>query len=182
MCTLTKGFTLDCLEGIGGVKEVFIANWDAFNTTIGYDLVTGEIDALPAGTIFRYVPFRASASYTETPQKNLENGTLYFEQKVGWTFGKLSQEKRNEFLNLAKAKCIIFVRTFDNQLLCIGAGAGAEMTEGAVQSGQAKADLMGYQITFTAEELEPASHVEQYTEYPFDQFTGVLISPPYVAP
>jgi hypothetical protein len=178
-CSLTKGYTLDCLEGIGGVKEVFIANWDDFDSGITFDNATGEIDTLPTATIFRYVPFRSSASYIETPQKNLENGTLFFEQKVGWTFGKLSQDKRNEFLNLAKAKCIIFVRTFDDQILCVGYGSGAFMTEGSVQSGQQKADLMGYQVMFTAEELEPASHLEAYTTTPFDNFGDITVDPPY---
>lgn len=178
-CELTTGFTLGCLEGIGGVKEVFIANWDDFDSGITFDNATGEIDTLPTATIFRYVPFRSSASYIETPQKNLENGTLFFEQKVGWTFGKLSQDKRNEFLNLAKAKCIIFVRTFDDQILCVGYGSGAFMTEGSVQSGQQKADLMGYQVMFTAEELEPASHLESYTTTPFDNFGDITVDPPY---
>ena len=146
-CDLTKGFTLGCLEGIGGVKEVLIANYDDFTTGITYGGVDGEVDGLPTATIYRYVPFRNSGSYIETANKNPENGTLYFSQEVKWTFGKLNQDMRNEFLNVAKAKMIVFVRTNDDQILLIGAGEGGSLTAGTVQSGQQKADLMGYQVT-----------------------------------
>jgi hypothetical protein len=178
-CELTTGFTLGCLEGIGGVKEVLIANYAGFETGITYGGTDGEVDALPTATIYRYVPFRNSGSYVETVQKNLETGTLFFSQEVGWTFGKLNQEKRNEFLNVAKAKMIVFVRTNDDQILLVGAGEGAQMTAGVVQSGAQKADLMGYQVTLIAEELSPAVHLEPFTTVPFDNFAGITVSPAY---
>ena len=178
-CELTTGFTLGCLEGIGGVKEVLIANYDDFTSGITYDAVTGEVDGLPTATIYRYVPFRNSGSYIETVNKNLETGTLFFSQEVGWTFGKLNQDMRNEFLLVAKAKMIVFVRTNDDQILLVGAGEGSQLTAGSVQSGQQKADLMGYQVTTTAEELSPAVHLEAYTTEPFDNFAGITVSPAY---
>lgn len=186
-CDLTKGFTLGCLEGIGGVKEVLIANYTLpsgadFMSGVTYDAVTGEVTALPTATIYRYVPFRNSGSYVETVQKNLETGTLFFSQEVQWTFGKLNQEMRNEFLNVAKAKMIVFVRTNDDQILLIGATEGAQLTAGTVQSGAQKADLMGYQVTTTAENLTPAVHLEAYnpaTETPFENFPTITVSPAY---
>jgi hypothetical protein len=178
-CELTTGFTLGCLEGIGGVKEVLIANYDDFTSGVTYDAVTGEVDGLPTATIYRYVPFRNSGSYIETVNKNLETGTLYFSQEVGWTFGKLNQDMRNEFLNVAKAKMVVFVRTNDDQILLVGAGEGSQLTAGTVQSGQQKADLMGYQVTTVAEELVPAVHLEPFTSVPFDNFAGITVSPAY---
>jgi hypothetical protein len=178
-CELTTGFTLGCLEGIGGVREVLIANFDDFTSGITYDAVTGEVDGLPTATIYRYVPFRNSGSYIETVNKNLESGTLYFSQEVGWTFGKLNQDMRNEFLNVAKAKMIVFIRTNDDQILMVGSGEGSQLTTGTVQSGQQKADLMGYQVTTTAEELVPAIHLEPFTTVPFDNFPGITVSPAY---
>jgi hypothetical protein len=189
-CELTTGFTLGCLEGIGGVKEVLITNYTLadgsdFTSGITYD-VDGVVTGLPGTalapvTIYRYVPFRNSGSYVETVQKNLETGTLFFSQEVGWTFGKLNQEMRNEFLNVAKAKMIVFVRTNDDQILLIGTTEGAQLTAGTVQSGQQKADLMGYQVTLIAENLVPASHLEPYAagETPFENFAGIAVSPAY---
>jgi hypothetical protein len=178
-CELTTGFTLGCLEGIGGVKEVLIANYEDFETGITYGGTDGEVDGLPTATIYRYVPFRNSGTYVETINKSLENGTLFFSQEVGWTFGKLNQDMRNEFLNVAKAKMIVFVRTNDDQILLVGTTEGSQLTAGTVQSGAAKGDLMGYQVTTTAENLEPAVHLEPYTTEPFDNFAGITVSPAY---
>ena len=180
-CELTTGFTLGCLEGIGGVKEVLIANYADFETGITYGGTDGEVDGLPTATIYRYVPFRNSGSYIETVNKNLETGTLYFSQEVGWTFGKLNQDMRNEFLNVAKAKMVVFVRTNDDQILLIGAGEGSQLTAGSVQSGQQKADLMGYQVTTVAENLTPAVHLEPFAagDVPFSNFPTITVSPAY---
>lgn len=183
-CELTTGFTLGCLEGIGGVKEVLIANYTLpggadFMSGVTYDAVTGEVNGLPTATIYRYVPFRNSGNYVETVNKNLETGTLFFSQEVGWTFGKLNQDMRNEFLNVAKAKMIVFVRTNDDQILLVGTTEGSQLTAGTVQSGAAKADLMGYQVTTTAENLEPAVHLEAFTTEPFDNFPTITVSPAY---
>ena len=184
-CDLTTGFTLGCLEGIGGVKEVLIANYtdpvsgNDFMSGVTYDAVTGQVDGLPTATIYRYVPFRNSGNYVETVNKNLETGTLFFSQEVAWTFGKLAQDMRNEFLNVAKAKMIVFVRTNDDQILLVGSTEGSQLTAGTVQSGAQKADLMGYQVTTTAENLEPAVHLEPFTTVPFDNFAGITVSPAY---
>ena len=184
-CELTTGFTLDCLEGIGGVKEVLIANFNdpvsgtPFSSGVTFDAVTGEVNGLPTATIYRYVPFRNSGSYVETVNKNLETGTLFFSQEVSWTFGKLAQDKRTEFLNIAKATMVVFVRTNDDQILFIGYGEGAQVTAGTVQTGAQKADLMGYQITVVAEELAPAVHLEPFTSVPFDNFASITVSPAY---
>jgi hypothetical protein len=185
-CNLTRGFELSCLEGIGGVKEIFIAPYAAFDSGIEYGGADGSIDVLPGTalapiTIYRYVPFRNSGSYIETVQKNLETGTLFFSQEVSWTFGKLEQDLRNEFLNIAKARMVVFVRTNDNQIFMVGIGEGAQLTAGSVQSGAQKSDLMGYQVTVTAEELAPAVHLVQYAadENPFDNFDGIVVDPAY---
>jgi hypothetical protein len=73
----------------------------------------------------------------------------------------------------------VFVRTNDDQILMIGAGAGADLTGGTVQSGAQKADLMGYQVTAVAEELTPAVHLEPFTSVPFDNFGSITVSPAY---
>jgi hypothetical protein len=86
---------------------------------------------------------------------------------------------RNEFLNVAKAKMIVFVRTNDDQILLIGTTEGSQLTAGTVQSGQQKADLMGYQVTTIAENLIPASHLEPFTSVPFDNFASITVSPAY---
>jgi len=178
-CLVNKGYTLPCAEGIGGVKEIIIGNLTDFETGVTTDPTTEEVDALPTATIYRYVPFKNSGVYEQKPVKNLENGTLYYEQTVTWKFGKLSADKSKQFALLAKSTIVIFVRTADDQIIMVGRGSGANLTDGSAGSGHQKGDLMGYSVTFLAEEVNPAAHLEAYTTEPFDNFGGITVSPAY---
>lgn len=179
-CDLTRGFTLECNEGVGGVKEIFIANWINFEG--GVVLTSGVITALPAEDLFRYQPNRNTGSVTVVPTPSLENGTLYYVQTVELTLGKLAADKKTELENLSKAKVIVFVRLYDDQIMCVGRTDGAFLTAGTYQSGKAKGDLNGYQLTLTAEEPLQPDFLTQYTppENPFDNF-AVTVIPPYPA-
>ena len=178
-CLLTQGFTTDCLEGAGGVKEVFFSNWDNFDSGITFDVTTGEIDALPTATLYRYVPLKASASFTDASQPSQENGTIFFQQTVTRRSGGLSAAKRKEFNLLSRAKVIMFVRTMDDQIFCAGRQTGGFLSAGQAATGQARGDFNGYEFTFTADEPLPAEKCEAYTTVPFDNFADITISPPY---
>lgn len=178
-CILNSGFTTECLEGSGGISEIFVANWDNFNSGITLDVVTGEIDALPTATLYRYVGLKNSMGHDDTPTPNAENGTYFVQQKVGIRVGGLSAAKSKEIQVLARAKMIIFVRTNQNKILCIGKQNGAYLSGGSGGSGKALGDFHGYELEFTAEEPTLAIFVEAYTALPFDNFAGITLSPAY---
>lgn len=184
-CNLTSGFLLECNEGVGGVKEIFIANWEPFATGITYMTTVGGdtyIDGLPTATLFRYQPNRNTGAVTITPTPNLENGTLYYVQTVELTLGKLAVDKKQELELLSKAKVAVFVRLYDDQIMMIGKTDGAFLTAGTYQSGKAKGDLNGYQITLTAEEPGQPDFLVGFTNYPFDNFVPeITVDPAYPA-
>jgi hypothetical protein len=179
-CFLTQGFTLQCNEGIGGVKEVFLSNWENFES--GVVLTAGVVTTLPTATIYRYQPNRSTGALTMTPNQNLENGTLFFTQAVEFTLGKLDPDKHIEFNTLSKAKLAVFVRLYDDQILFVGRTDGGFLTAGTYQSGKAKGDMSGYMCTITAEEPELCPFLDQFdvaTETPFENFAGISVIPAY---
>lgn len=178
-CLLTQGFTTDCLEGSGGVKEVFFSNWDNFDSGITFDNGTGEVDALPEATIYRYVPLKNSASFTDASTPSQENGTLFFAQTITLRLGGLSAAKRKEFNLLSRAKVVMFVRTMDDQIFICGRQTGGFLSAGQAATGQARGDFNGYEFTFTADEPLPAEKLEAYTSFPFDNFADITVSPAY---
>jgi|SanBayMetagenome_1026888.scaffolds.fasta_scaffold39951_2 hypothetical protein len=178
-CLLTQGFLLDCNEGVGGVKEIFFCNWEDFQSGVTTDPATGLVDGLPTATIFRYQPNRNTGALTVVPTANLENGTLYYDQTVELTLGKLSNFKKQELENMSKAKLIVFVRLYDDQILMVGRTDGAFLTSGSYQSGKAKGDLNGYQITVNAQEPAQPDFLEAYTADPFDNFATITVDPAY---
>lgn len=172
---------LDCNEGVGGVKNVYFANWEFFASGVTLDL-NGIIDGLPgvAGSVdvFQYQPNRNTGALTVVPTANLENGTLYYDQTVELTLGKLTNAKKQELEQMSKAKLIVFVQLYDNQIVCVGRTDGAFLTTGSYQSGKAKGDLNGYQITVNAQEPNQPDFLEEYfpvNDVPFANFAGITV-------
>lgn len=187
-CVLTTGFLLECNEGVGGVKEVFLAPWAGFQSGATFDannIITG-FNTATEQTVYRYQPNRSTGAVTITPTPSLENGTLYFVQTVEFTLGKLANDKRTELENMSRAKLICFVRLYDDQIMCVGLTDGCFLTAGTYQSGKAKGDLNGYTITLTAEEPAQPYFLEALAPgtNPFDNFMGeIAVDPAYpVAP
>ena len=100
-------------------------------------------------------------------------------QAVELTLGKLAPDKKKELELLSKAKVVAFVRLYDDQIMMVGRTDGAFLTAGTYQSGKAKGDLNGYQITLTAEEPGQPDFLDEYTTLPFDNFADLVVTPPY---
>ena len=76
---------------------------------------------------------------------------------------------------MSKAKLIVFVQLYDDQIVCVGRTDGAFLNAGSYQSGKAKGDLNGYQFTLNAQEPGQPDFLEAYTAVPFDNFTGITV-------
>jgi hypothetical protein len=175
-CLLTKGFTLGCKDVLGGIKDIYLGNLSDFATGITFDNVTGMIDGLPTATLYRYQLARNSSSFNEVATLDEVNGTAFWLQTLTATLRTLSQDKRNELENAARANPIIFVRDVNNKIFVMGRQLGSTFGWTG-QTGQAKGDLNGYAINATAEEGEPAEFLEAYTTVPFDNFGGITVTP-----
>jgi hypothetical protein len=173
-CTLSRGFLLDCNEGVGGLKDIYIGKWQDFASGIVTD-VDGFITDLPTATLYPYQANRNTGGVTIAPNANLENGTLYYTHTIEMTLGKLDNDKKIELENLAKTRVAVFVRLFDDKIMMVGRNDGCFLTAGTFGSGKARADLNGYQITLTAEEPNQPDFLEQYTTDPFDNFGNITI-------
>ena len=174
-CAITQGFSLLCNEGIGGVKAIYLGNFNDFNDG-DVVLTTGIVTELPACTIFEYQPNRNTGAMTMTPNANLENGTLFFTQVVEFTLGKLDTNKHAQFTLMSKGRLVAFIQTYDDDILMLGRTDGAFLTAGTYQTGKAKGDMNGYMVTLTAEEQELCPFLEPFTTTPFDNFAGIIIN------
>jgi hypothetical protein len=91
---------------------------------------------------------------------------------------ELSNTKKKELENMSKAKLIVFIQLYDDQIVCVGRTDGAFLTTGSYQSGKAKGDLNGYQITVNAQEPGQPDFLEPYfpaSDIPFSNFTGITV-------
>ena len=161
---LTSGLTLDCHEGVGGIEVVYIANGpvESFVETDGVvsSIVVGGAALLPAD-FFKFEIPRQTASFTETINVSIENGTLFYNQDLTVIFNKMEATKRNQILLMAKSNSMIVIFK-DNRgvYFTVGLKNGAFMSAGTATSGAAFADRSGYELTLSGIEIAPAFEVD----------------------
>ena len=156
-CDLTSGFSLDCNDGIGGIDEVLIGNYENFTTT-PLTVAAGVITAITqeaSTSIFRYELEQEDADFISTENRSAENGTFYVESVLNFTIDKLSAAKSEELKIMAAArKLFVIVKDNSGTYWALGSDYGAMKQGGTNQaaSGKAYGDRSGYTVGITAKE------------------------------
>jgi hypothetical protein len=175
-CELTTGMTFDCSEGVGGIDTLYIAKLSDFATGVTVDGTTGEVDALPEATLFKYdLKSKLASSFTEE-LSNDQTGSYFYNLTVNAQFKKLSQAKQKELHLLAKNRVVVFVKDRNNTIWMLGRQYGLWLSGRSGASGQEFGDFNGYSLVFTGEEPNPAPSLEAYTTTPFDNFADITLS------
>ena len=84
-----------------------------------------------------------------------EARTIAYNGTLSVVLQKLDTETRNEVSELAKGELSIFVETNAGEILLIGQEFGALLTGGNANTGGARTDFNGWNLTFTTSESEP---------------------------
>ena len=158
-CALTSDYSFGCDIGAGGLKEAYLIELENITSVTES---SGTLTAITkvSGKIFRkYKLVQDTASAEETIASSLENGTLYYDQKVSFVINKQSVAVRNEILLLAKNRlCVVTVDNNDTYRL-YGWDQGLRMSEGTAGTGTAWADRNGYTIALSGKQRELALFV-----------------------
>lgn len=161
-CALTQGFLLDCQNGFGGAKEVYVMEF-ANATTITPTL--GVITVLTKATgkqFYKYNLVAHTGEADETLTRNRENGTQMSKQSVKFPINKMTTAVRNELLLLAQNFLLIVVVDRNGTGWLYGYDNGMMLESVAAKTGKALTDRNGYELTFTSDEknlayaLDPA--------------------------
>lgn len=156
---ITRGFTLDCRDSIGGIRSIMVAELSAVED---YTVSDGEVTAITLAdgkNFHKYELRKQTGDFTETIENNDETGTLYFEQELNFQLTRMEAAKRNEIFLVAKADVVVIVEDRNGKYWLLGAINGLILS-GNSTSGTAMGDLNGYELTFTGQEEEPALEVD----------------------
>lgn len=170
-CELTKGRSLDCRTEVGGVRAIYLCQYEDATITAAAGEVT---DFEGVSTVYKYELKRGTAAFTEALTASSENGTVFYTPNVNIKLHKLTKQDREEIKLLAQNRLIIFVEmntklaSGNNIIVCLGADNGMEVSAGNTQSGVGFGDMNGYDLTFEGMESEAYLHLEDYTTTPFD--------------
>jgi hypothetical protein len=158
-CEITQGRSLPCKDGIGGIKNVYFANYGTVSASEGAD------DSIAASEFtgdqfYKYDINNGASSLTQNIQSNKQNGTTAFEQVLELTLPRLSAADNLEVKLLAFGRPHIVVEDYNGNFWLVGKENGADVTGGSIVTGAAMGDLAGYTLTFTAMERKPANYID----------------------
>ena len=160
-CTLTiNGRAFPCKDKIGGIKRVWIKQFDAADwgaTTAG--VIASAGDGGSPWVVFGFELTKNSGSFQQAVNASMENGTIFYSQVLEMTMPNLDAAGNIDVADLLKGRLTIIVQDVNDNYFAMGSTAGAEASGGTIGTGTAKGDLNGYQLQFTAEEVVPAPFV-----------------------
>lgn len=170
-CGLTTGRAEPCSDNIGGLRKVYLFNYTNYNQT----QITGGLDGdavttYPATTIYEFPVFGASfnENITQDEQGYKYSQSLNFRlKKIGFT--------TNIDLDIATRRDIGFIVEFNDGTFRIGGlWNGARVQNLEINTGGAKGDFNGYDITIVADEIHPAPEITDLSSAGFT-VSGVLL-------
>ena len=159
-CVLTSGRTEPCKDAIGGIKAAYFLDFEEDSFTV----VAGEATAINAEVteVFKYELLSDNNTLVETFTSDQNNGTSTYEQVLTLALKKQNKETANELALIVKARPVVVVQYRDGSYKIVGISDGTVST-GDIQSGGAKADFNGYNLTLTATEVLPAPTLDAAT-------------------
>ena len=152
-CTITAGRLAQCAKNLGGLRNVYIINYDAAAT---YTITSGELTAFTASTGYKFELLNGS-TFEETVTSSRDNGTTFYDQVLTLNLNTIDAATSNKVALLAKGRPRIIVEDNNNNFWMAGLVRGCDVTGGTISRGAAMADKSGYSLTFSAIEKDPAS-------------------------
>ena len=156
-CELSTGFTLDCKDGIGGIKQIVLVDkTEVTSFTLDANEIVTAINGAAIGDLYTYELPTQTGSFEETINFNRDNGTVFYTQTVNVMLNKLSSAKRLELQNVAQARVIVFVEDTNGNWWAVGYEYGADLSTSTAGTGAVLGDMNGYTLAFTHEAAKRA--------------------------
>jgi hypothetical protein len=161
-CDLTLGRKEVCKDTVGGIKAIYLSNFeDTTYADYGFDQTDEDVIDTVDGTpnAFKY-EVRDASSFTQNIQTSAETGTTAFEQVIELTLKKLTKEDHKELKLLSYGRPRVIVQDQNDNYFLAGLHNGCQVTAGTIVTGQAMNDLSGYTLTLTGMERQPANFLD----------------------
>jgi len=188
---LSKGRGIDCSRSLGGVKTVYLVNFeDVSGLTVVDRLVTefsianNNPHPYPHSEIYQFHLPRRGGSVVEVINADVNSPTkaVYYSQGLTINLDKLDQCGQAILKELGEAKLMAFVELNQlhttgllagyNKVVLLGEKNGLRLNSGSGTSGDNWSAHNGYEWILTGEEKKPMpmmNPIEQTEEYQFDE-------------
>jgi hypothetical protein len=174
-CDLTSGRLLDCKDSVGGIRSILLMPLTDYAPTYTGTVLT----AVTAATGWRYDLPKSTGNFSEAITVSSENGTVFYEDTLVIKLHRLDNAMRDELRLIAQNRLVCFILDNNNNQWAMGEVLGAELSAGTAATGTALGDSYSYDLTFMSQEREPMRNCGEFTATPWDNVTGLTVSPAY---
>ena len=158
-CNIIEGITLDCRQGAGGVKKIYLTEFANVSTITSS---SGSVSAITmvSGKKFWTIELELEdAQFDENATVSIENGTTFYEQTLTFSVYKMTAKNRNIVRLLTQNRLMVIVQDADDVYHLAGETRAMHLTASATSTGKAMGDKNGYSITLTGKEPLPCNKV-----------------------
>ena len=163
-CALTQDFILDCRNGIGGLKVIYLIE---LANVVSVTDSSGTLTAITkaTGKIFRKYQLELDTSTIEEDGVGSRtNGTFFVNQTGTIILNNQSASIRNEVLLLSRNRIGLVAIDFNGNAQYYGREQGLMVTAAKAVKGTAWGDRNGYSLTLVGMEREYAPFIDATTQ------------------
>ena len=167
-CDISKGRLEACKESVGGIKNLYIANFDSAMyggmadgasqapTSATFD---GEVDTLTSAVdVYKFEVRGDNNTFEEANENSRDNGTSFWTQTGSFVIKRQNNETQTQLKLLSYGRPHIIIEDYNGKFRIAGAQNGVEVSVNT-STGGAMGDLYGYTISFEGRETLPALFV-----------------------
>ena len=164
-CDISKGRLEACKESVGGIKNLYIANYNSAMYA-GMDdsatkpptdvLFNGQVDTLAAAVdVYQFEVRGDNNTFEETNENSRDNGTSFWTQSGSFVIKAQNAETMMQLKLLSYGRPHIIIEDYNGKFRMAGAQNGVEVSVNT-STGGAMGDLYGYTISFEGKEVLPS--------------------------
>lgn len=179
-CTITSARGLNCRDQVGGIKAIYLSTFtptffDGLTITSNTNTFTAIGEAV---SVYRYDVRPQTSSFTVTINA-AEAGSAAYDIAAEVTLHSMTSADNYELEQVIGSVMTVYILDANDNVWCLGAKNGVQITAGTASSGTARADLNGYTLTISGSEanlplLAAAPADASAANWPFDSFTGTV--------
>ena len=148
---LLNGIAADCQTNVGGVREVYIANYSDV-TTIEVDETSNMIKTITMSDTAKFKKYafkKNTSSMTSTLNVDPANGINFVQTDLSLVFAKQETVKRMEIAKLSLGELRVIVLDANGKYWFLGQEEFVSATSGSAETGTNRTDGNKYQIVLT---------------------------------
>ena len=148
---LLNGIAADCQTNVGGVREVYIANYGDV-TTVEVDETSNMIKTITMADTAKFKKYafkKNTSSMTSTLNVDPANGVNFVQTDLALVFAKQETVKRMEIAKLSLGELRVIVKDANGKYWFLGQEEFVSATAGTAETGVNRTDGNKYTITLT---------------------------------